>query len=40
MAWLKSLENGNARDEPKNQMSTYDLGWLWRELGVDAFRCW
>lgn len=39
VAWLKHLENrsGNQND-PTDPMATYDFGWLWRELGVEALR--
>lgn len=37
-AWLKSLENHMARQDPGSHMGSYDLGWLWQELGVAALR--
>jgi hypothetical protein len=37
-AWLKILENHMARQEPGNPMASYDVGWIWRELGVEALR--
>jgi hypothetical protein len=36
--WLKTLENHMARQEPGSPMSSYDVGWMWRELGVEALR--
>jgi hypothetical protein len=36
--WLKTLENHMARQEPGGPMSGYDVGWMWRELGVEALR--
>jgi hypothetical protein len=33
VAWLKYLENGAARRAPGDPMATYDLSWLWAELG-------
>ena len=39
VAWLKYIENATAkhhrRDDP---MASYDMKWLWRELGVEARR--
>jgi hypothetical protein len=37
-AWLKMLENHAARREPGDPMASYDIGWMWRELGVEALR--
>ncbi|WP_372619224.1 hypothetical protein [Falsiroseomonas sp.] len=37
-AWLKSLENHMAREEPGSPMGSYDIGWMWTELGVEALR--
>lgn len=38
-AWLKSLENHRAQIADRNDpMATYDLGWLWTELGVSDLR--
>lgn len=37
-AWLKSLENHAAHREPGDPMASYDVGWMWRELGVEAMR--
>jgi hypothetical protein len=37
-AWLKSLENHMARQEPGSPMAGYDTGWLWRDLGVEDLR--
>lgn len=37
-AWLKSLENHAAHREPGDPMASYDIGWMWRELGVEALR--
>ena len=35
LAWLKYLENSNARHRgPDDPMATYDLSWLWAELGL------
>jgi uncharacterized protein (DUF2384 family) len=35
VAWLKYLENSTAqRREPDDPMATYDLSWLWAELGL------
>ena len=35
-AWLKLLENATAHRPPGDVMGAYDLGWMWRELGVEA----
>lgn len=38
-AWLKHLENGSGRhSDPTDPMATYDLTWLWRELGIEDLR--
>ena len=34
VAWLKYLENGAAQRAPDDPMATYDLSWLWAELGL------
>lgn len=34
VGWLKYLENASAHHPPGDPMRTYDLGWLWQELGV------
>ena len=34
--WLKTLENHTANSS--NEMATYNLGWLWTELGVNELR--
>jgi hypothetical protein len=37
--WLKTLENHTAHMAGHNdEMATYDLGWLWTELGVTELR--
>ena len=33
-AWLKRLENQNARHESEDPMTSYDTTWLWNELGM------
>lgn len=38
VAWLKTLENHSGRQKPGDPMASYDFGWLWRELGVEALR--
>jgi hypothetical protein len=35
-AWLKTLENHAARREPGDPIGS--VGWMWRELGVEALR--
>jgi len=37
-AWLKMLENHSARRPAGDPMGEYDFGWMWQELGVEAFR--
>ncbi len=37
-AWLKTLENHAAHRPPGDPMGSYDVGWMWRELGVEALR--
>jgi hypothetical protein len=34
--WLKYLENQTAKS--KDPVATYDLGWMWAELGVEDLR--
>ena len=39
VAWLKTLENHTARLADRNDpMATYDVTWLWTELGVSDLR--
>ena len=39
VAWLKTLENHSARfADRKDSMATYDLTWLWAELGISDLR--
>lgn len=40
VAWLKSLENHAAHREPDDPMGSYDVGWMWHELGMEALRRW
>jgi hypothetical protein len=37
-AWLKMLENHSAKRPAADPLGVYDFGWMWRELGVEAFR--
>lgn len=37
-AWLKMLENHAAHRPPGDPMGSYDVGWMWQELGVEALR--
>lgn len=37
-AWLKTLENHGAHRPPDDPMASYDVGWMWEELGVEALR--
>jgi hypothetical protein len=36
--WLKMLENHSAGLGQDDPMAGYDFGWMWRELGIEAFR--
>ncbi len=36
--WLKYIENGAARAMARGSMVSYDLGWMWNELGVADLR--
>jgi hypothetical protein len=36
--WLKGLEKANAQHEPGSPIATYDLSWMWEELGVSKMR--
>jgi hypothetical protein len=38
VAWLKLIENANARQDPRSPMAAYDLGWMWKELGIEELR--
>lgn len=38
IAWLKFIENANARQDPHSAMAAYDLGWMWEELGIAHLR--
>lgn len=37
-AWLKTLENHAANRPLSDPMGSYDVGWMWRELGLQAKR--
>jgi hypothetical protein len=37
-AWLKTLENHMMRQEPSSPMGSYDIGWMWHELGLAELR--
>jgi hypothetical protein len=37
-AWLKTLENHSAHRPPGDPIGSYDVGWMWRELRVEALR--
>jgi hypothetical protein len=34
VVWLKLLENQTAKHAPEHPMSSYDVTWMWRELGL------
>lgn len=34
IAWLKMLENHTAHQGPDDPMGSYDLTWMWQELGI------
>jgi len=36
--WLKLIENSTARAEAHSAMTSYDMGWMWDELGVADLR--
>jgi hypothetical protein len=36
--WLKRLENRTAEHDPEDPMATYDVTWMWKELGVFNLR--
>jgi hypothetical protein len=36
--WLKGLENANAQHLPDSAIASYDLSWMWEELGVSDLR--
>ena len=39
VAWLKTLENHSVRlADRKDPMATYDVTWLWAELGISDLR--
>ena len=39
VTWLKYLENqSRKRPDPGDPLATYDVGWLWTELGVTELR--
>jgi len=38
VAWLKLLENHSARHDPDDPMASYDVTWMWEELGVSERR--
>jgi uncharacterized phage protein gp47/JayE len=38
VAWLKRLENQMAQHESSEPMASYDVAWLWEELGVADLR--
>jgi hypothetical protein len=36
--WLKGQENVNAQHKPGSPVASYDMSWLWEELGVSDLR--
>jgi hypothetical protein len=38
VAWLKRLENQNAGHDTEDPMASYDVAWIWEELGVSSLR--
>ena len=38
VGWLKGLENANAQLESDSAIASYDVSWLWEELGVSGQR--
>ncbi|HQR54031.1 MAG TPA: hypothetical protein PLZ79_12235 [Burkholderiales bacterium] len=36
--WIKDIENGELRQAAANGVPPYDVGWMWRELGVGGER--
>ena len=38
VTWLKLLENQTARHGPDDPMSSYDVTWMWNELGIHDLR--
>ncbi|MCW5736539.1 MAG: hypothetical protein KIS73_20600 [Enhydrobacter sp.] len=38
VGWLKALENGSAKREPGSALASYDMSWMWEELGVSHLR--
>lgn len=38
VAWLKFMENGAARTVAGSPADTYDLAWMWEELGIAELR--
>lgn len=38
VGWLKGLENMSAQLEPVSAIASYDVRWIWQELGVSDLR--
>ncbi len=38
VAWLKFLENSTAKQDDGSPMASYDVSWMWQELGVADLR--
>lgn len=38
VSWLKRVENHASRQGPSDPMASYDVTWLWNELGVEELR--
>jgi len=38
VAWLKLIENSNARQKADSPMAAYDMSWMWDELGIADLR--
>jgi hypothetical protein len=38
VGWLKLIENSNAQQPAGSPMATYDLSWMWEELGIADLR--
>ncbi|MBI2716162.1 MAG: hypothetical protein HYX37_17150 [Rhizobiales bacterium] len=38
VGWLKLIENSNVRQEADSPIASYDMSWMWDELGITDFR--
>jgi hypothetical protein len=38
VGWLKTIENENAKQPAASPLASYDVSWMWKELGISHLR--